>query len=123
MRGIVYAMSVMREEKSVTELKMAFLRALQGQNFSEKTVRAYGDDLEQFLIWVRGVRVDAENPRRLGREDVEGFLHYLSGHNLIGLSRARKLAAIRKFLGFLVECGAIANNPASAVRGVRREEK
>jgi len=26
-----------------------FLRALQGQNYSPKTLRAYGDDLHQFL--------------------------------------------------------------------------
>jgi site-specific recombinase XerD len=113
----------MREERGVTQLRIAFLSALQGQNFSPKTIRSYGDDLSQFLGWLRSVRVDYEKARRLGREDVEGFLSHLAGKNLTGLSRARKLAAIRKFFAFLVESGAIGTNPALTVKGVRREEK
>ena len=65
----------MIEKKTTTHLKDAFLRALLGQNFSGKTVQAYGKDLEQFLEWVRGVRVDADMPSRMAREDVEGFMH------------------------------------------------
>ena len=40
-----------------------------------------------------------------------------------GVSRARKLAAIRKFFAFLHENGIIPTNPAAAVKGARREEK
>jgi site-specific recombinase XerD len=52
-----------------------FLRALQGQNFSPKTLRAYGDDLTQFLAFVERNRVDWEIPTRLTRADIEGFMH------------------------------------------------
>ena len=34
---------------TTTQSLQLFLRALQGQNFSPKTLRAYGDDLTQFL--------------------------------------------------------------------------
>jgi site-specific recombinase XerD len=102
---------------------VVFGKALEGQNFSPKTVRAYRDDLEQFAAWLSSIRVDWENPRRLGRVDIESFLHHLSGLNLTGVSRARKLAAIRKFFSFLHENGIIPTNPAAAVKGARREEK
>jgi site-specific recombinase XerD len=38
----------------------------------------------------------------MAREDVEGFMHHLSGLKPTGVSRARKLAAIRKFFAFLI---------------------
>jgi site-specific recombinase XerD len=46
-----------------------------------------------------------------------------SGRNLTGVSRARKLAAIRKFFAFLYENEILQTNPAAAVKGARREEK
>jgi integrase/recombinase XerC len=113
----------MREEISTTHAKEDFVRALQGQNFSPKTVRAYHDDLSQFLQWLESIRVDWNNPRHLDKTDVEAFMHNLSDRHLTGVSRARKLAAIRKFLAFLHENGVLQTNPASTVKGARREEK
>ena len=113
----------MREELSTTHAKALFVKALEGQNFSPKTVRAYRDDLTQFTTWLETIRVDWDNPKRLGRTDIEAFLHHLSGRNLTGVSRARKLAAIRKFFVFLKENRIFQTNPAATVKGARREEK
>jgi integrase/recombinase XerC len=113
----------MDKTRSTTQLIDIFTRTLDGQNFSPKTIRVYGDDLAQFTGWLQTVCVDWDNPKRLGRADVEAFLHHLSGRNLTGVSRARKLAAIRKFFAFLHENGMLQTNPAAAVKGVRREEK
>ena len=74
-------------------------------------------------MWLETIRVDWDNPKRLGRTDIEAFLHHLSGRNLTGVSRARKLAAIRKFFVFLKENGVLQTNPAASVKGPRREEK
>ena len=87
----------MRAELSATHAQELFVKELEGQNFSPKTVRAYRDDLAQFIGWLETIRVDWDNPKRLGRTDIEAFLHHLSGRNLTGVSRARKLAAIHKF--------------------------
>ena len=113
----------MREELSTTHAKALFVKALEGQNFSPKTVRAYRDDLAQFTMWLETIRVDWDKPKRLGRTDIEAFLHHLSGRNLTGVSRARKLAAIRKFFAFLKENGVLQTNSAASVKGPRREEK
>jgi site-specific recombinase XerD len=113
----------MQQNASTTQGIDIFIKALQGQNFSPKTIRAYHDDVAQFTEWLQSIRVDWDKPRRLGKQDIETFLHHLAGRNLTGVSRARKLAAIRKFFAFLHENGILQTNPAAAVKGARREEK
>jgi integrase/recombinase XerD len=108
---------------TTTQSLELFLTALRGQNYSPKTLRAYGDDLRQFLGWVQKNRVDWEIPTRFGRADIEGFMSYLAGQQMTGVTRVRKLAAIRKFFTFLAENQLIAGNPAETVKGARREEK
>jgi site-specific recombinase XerD len=108
---------------TTTQSRELFLRALQGQNFSPKTLRAYGDDLTQFLAWVEKNRVDFDIPARFSRGDIEGFMQYLAAKRLTGVTRVRKLAAIRKFFAFLEENSILAANPANTVKGARREEK
>jgi integrase/recombinase XerC len=108
---------------TTTQSRELFLRALQGQNYSPKTLRAYGDDLHQFLAWVEKNRVDWDTPTRFGRVDIEGFMQYLAAQRMTGVTRVRKLAAIRKFFTFLEENSILAANPAHAVKGARREEK
>src|SRR3712207_6348964 len=108
---------------TTTQSLQIFLRALQGQNFSPKTLRAYGDDLTQFLAWVQNNRVDWDSPVRFTRADIEGFMQYLASQRMSGVTRVRKLAAIRKFFTFLEEHKVMAGNPANTVKGARREEK
>jgi site-specific recombinase XerD len=108
---------------TTTQSLELFLTALQGQNYSPKTLRAYGDDLRQFLGWVARNRVDWEILKRFSRVDIEGFMGYLAGQRMTGVTRVRKLAAIRKFFTFLEENRLIAGNPAVTVKGARREEK
>jgi site-specific recombinase XerD len=111
------------QDMTTTQSRELFLRALQGQNYSPKTLRAYGDDLRQFLEWVEKNRVDWDVPSRFSRGDIEGFMQYLAAKRLTGVTRVRKLAAIRKFLSFLEENSILAANPAHTVKGARREEK
>jgi site-specific recombinase XerD len=108
---------------TTTQSLQIFLRALQGQNFSPKTLRAYGDDLTQFISWVEKNRVDWDTPTRFTRGDIEGFMQYLAAQRMTGVTRVRKLAAIRKFFTFLEENSILAANPANTVKGARREEK
>ena len=110
-------------QMTTTQSVQIFLRALQGQNYSPKTLRAYGDDLTQFLAFVQKNRVDWDTPSRLTREDIEGFLHSLSAQRMSGITRVRKLAAIRKFFAFMAENKILAGNPANTIKGARREEK
>jgi integrase/recombinase XerC len=110
-------------DMTTTQSLKIFLRALEGQNFSPKTLRAYGDDLSQFINFVEKNRVDFDTPTRFARGDIEGFMQYLAAQRRTGVTRVRKLAAIRKFFAFLTEHNILAGNPANAVKGARREEK
>jgi site-specific recombinase XerD len=110
-------------DMTTTQSRELFLRALQGQNYSPKTLRAYGDDLAQFLEWVKKNRVDFDVPTRFSRADIEGFMQYLAAQRMTGVTRVRKLAAIRKFFAFMEENSILAANPARTVKGARREEK
>jgi integrase/recombinase XerC len=111
------------ETITTTQSFELFKTALLGQNYSPKTLRAYSDDLKQFMKWVAENRVDWENPRRFTRADIEGFMSYLAGQQMTGVTRVRKLAAIRKLFTFLEEHHIISGNPANTVKGARREEK
>jgi site-specific recombinase XerD len=100
-----------------------FLNALAGNNFSQESVRAYSADISQFIDFLQSTRVDWNNPTKLERLDIVGFMNRLAGMKRSGTTRARKLASIRHFLKFLKENGVIAGNPAETVIRARKEEK
>jgi site-specific recombinase XerD len=103
--------------------QQVFLNALSGNNFSGESVRAYSADISQFIAFLQSVRVDWNNPKKLERLDIVGFMNRLAGLKRSGTTRARKLASIRHFLKFLKENGIIAGNPAETVIRARKEEK
>jgi len=113
----------MESQITTTGALSLFETALVGANNSPKTIRAYTDDLKQFLEWLRGVRVDWDSPQRFTRIDIVEFLSTLSSRGFSGVTRVRKLAAVRKFFTFMKDNNYIAGNPAQTVKGPIREEK
>src|SRR5919206_3614711 len=103
--------------------QQVFLNALSGNNFSTESVRAYSADISQFIEFLQSVRVDWNNPKKLERLDIIGFMNRLAGLRRTGTTRARKLASLRHFLKFLKENNIIAGNPAETVIRARKEEK
>jgi site-specific recombinase XerD len=103
--------------------QQVFLKALAGNNFSQQSLRAYSADITQFIEFLRGSRVDWNNPKKLQRLDIVEFMNRLSGMKRTGTTRARKMASIRHFLKFLKENDVIAGNPAETIPRVRKEEK
>src|SRR5881398_782225 len=81
----------------------AFLRALEGKNRSEATRHAYHTDLLQFFIWLKENNSYATSPDRITKADVTEFLTACARRGLSGLSRARKLAALREYYRYLVD--------------------
>src|SRR6266700_1620057 len=111
------------QDATTTQVKDLFLSALGGQNYSDKTIRAYGDDIKEFLAWVAKSRVDWEMPKRFTKLDIIEFMNRLASMNRTGVTRVRKLASIRKFFYFMEENSIISQNPAQFIKGARREEK
>ena len=106
------------------EAVRGFLRHLSlEKNASPHTVRAYGDDLHQFLAHAR-----AELGREIAPADVDhllirSFLARLHARGLKKSSSARKLAGLRTFFRWLCREGVLAKNPARALLSPRTERR
>src|SRR5213592_2088402 len=91
---------------------LQFLRL--NRNASAHTVRAYESDLTQFLAHAAaqaGVKRADLDPARLDRDLIRGFLAEAHKRGQSRATAARKLAAVRTFLGYLRREGVIAGDP------------
>ena len=105
-------------EKSVGR----FLDYLRDQrHLSEHTVRAYASDLRQFGEYLneRPGRDLPPGPKEIDTLAVRGFVARLSRSGLGKASIARKLSAVRSFLGHALRDGRIEVNPAEEVPSPR----
>jgi len=100
------------------EALVAYDRDLQGRSAAERTRRAYGVDLGQFVEWT-GERA----PGEIRHRDVRRYAAGLSSGGAAPATVARKLAAIRGLFDFLVRTGRAGQNPADLVSSPKREEK
>lgn len=92
-----------------------FYRSMAGKNRSPKTVLAYSTDLQQFLGWVVENDATVESVASIQRVHIIDFLASLSERKLTGVSRARKLAAIREYCRYLVHMDLLEKSPATGV--------
>jgi integrase/recombinase XerC len=101
----------------------AFLRALEGKNRSEATLKAYRIDLYQFIIWLKQNNLAATSPDRIEKADITEYLTFLSRQGLTGKSRARKLAAVREYFRYLLNHELITKSPAEGIETPKREKR
>ena len=97
-----------------------FDRDLRARGTAERTRRAYGVDLGQFVEWAQetGLGVD-----RVRHRDVRRYAAGLSRDGAAPATVARKLAAIRGLFDYLVRTERIGHNPADLVSSPKREQK
>jgi integrase/recombinase XerC/integrase/recombinase XerD len=96
----------------------AYDRDLRGRGAAERTRKAYGVDLGQFVEWA-GDRA----PGDIRHRDVRRFAAGLSSDGAAPATVARKLAAVRGLFDYLVRTERIGQNPADLVSSPKREEK
>lgn len=99
----------------------AYLRSLAGANKSASTIVAYRTDLQQFLDFLVETNIAVAEPADITRQDVAEYLNVLADQGRSGLTRARKLAAIREFFRFLHDEGVIDKNPTQGVATPKKE--
>jgi integrase/recombinase XerC len=95
---------------------------LVGSERAERTVAGYVRDVQQFSKWFESV-----NQERLGKEnltpiDVRQYRKAMQTQRLKAATINRRLAAIRSFGGMLTATGSIPENPAAAVRSVKKQK-
>jgi len=101
----------------------AFLRGLAGRNLSAQTHRAYETDVRQFTTWLRETNGVIERPDQITRLDLVEYLAHLAGRQLTGVSRARKVAALREYFRFLEANDVIARSPMQGIDTPKREQR
>jgi integrase/recombinase XerC len=102
----------------------AFLRHLDKErNASPHTVKAYGDDLQQFTAYL--AQELGRTPRAADVDHllIRGFLAFLHRRGLQKSSAGRKLASLRTFFRYLCREGVLERNPARALLSPRRERR
>jgi site-specific recombinase XerD len=100
------------------EALTAYDRDLRARGAADRTRRAYGVDLGQFVEWV-GERA----PGDVRHRDVRRFGAGLSSGGAAPATVARKLAAVRSLFDFLVRTERVGQNPADLVSSPKREQK
>jgi integrase/recombinase XerC len=105
----------------------AFLRYLAAEKqASPHTLRSYRNDLEQFRRFLTKTPDDRSLRHALDDLDarvIRAYLARLHERRLDPTSVARKLAALRSWLRFLVRRGVLARNPAADIRAPRAGRK
>lgn len=81
---------------------------------SKDTLANYYTAIDQFLKWCRKIGID---PVTAGTPNIIAYRQFLIDSQFKTASVNSKLAAVRKFYGFLVQHGLIAANPAVFVHG------
>lgn len=102
----------------------SFLRHLDRErNASAHTIRAYGDDIRQFIEHLRREVGHEPRPQEVDTLLIRGFLAQMHRAGLRKTSTARKLASLRTFFRFLCREGVLASNPARVLLSPRLEKR
>ena len=100
-----------------------FLEYLKAErNYSEETLRAYKNDLQQFGEYLLD-REKVDDFLKVNSQMVRNFCGYLLKYGYDKRSVCRKLSALKSFYRFLKESKKIEKNPATIVKSPRLERR
>lgn len=95
---------------------IAFLNFLRREKkYSENTVAAYKNDLNQFLHFLTSEHSTVEDWSAIGDGLLQEYVQYMRQQPYASSSVARKVAAIKSFFKFLAEQNIVDANPAQDV--------
>jgi len=100
-----------------------YLNSLTGRNLSDHTATAYRTDLLQFLTWLTENDISVTSPEKITRTHILDYLSHLAGLGRSGVTRTRKLAAIREYCKFLVNEQVIPSSPTDNIVRPKQERK
>ena len=113
----------MNTQSPLTHTLVDYLNSLKGRNLSVHTTIAYQTDITQFLAFLTENDVTVASPEKITRTHLLDYLSYLASLGRSGVTRTRKLAAIREYLQFLVDAGTLPRSPAENIVRPKNERK
>ena len=100
-----------------------FLNSLTARNVSQHSRIAYQTDLTQLFTWLLENDVTVSAPTHVSRGHILEYLACLAHQGRSGVSRARKLAAIREYFKDLIAEELLSASPASSIALPKKERK
>lgn len=99
-----------------------FMNALAARNRSAATITAYQSDLGQFVAWLQANNGTISTIDQVERLDITEYLAELGRKKISGVTRARKLAAIRELFRYFVEQERVlGESPALGIETPKKE--
>jgi len=108
---------------ALTTTLTRFLNSLKARNTSEHTITAYRTDVRQFFTWLAENDLTVTTPHHISRSHIIDYLAHLADQGRSGVTRARKLAAIREYCMFLVDGHTLPASPAATIAMPKKERK
>src|SRR6266496_3773727 len=100
-----------------------YLNSLTGRNLSVHTATAYRTDLLQFLSFLAENDVTVNSTEKITRTHILDYLSHLANLGRSGVTRTRKLAAIREYCKFLVDESLLPHSPTDYIVRPKQERK
>jgi site-specific recombinase XerD len=101
----------------------AFFTSLLAKNRSDSTIRAYRTDLALFWRWLAENTLVEGELLAVTRTDITEYLAELGQQELSGVTRARRLTAIREFFRFHTAVGTIPRDPSEGIVTPKQERR
>jgi site-specific recombinase XerD len=108
---------------ALTTTLTQYLNSLRACNMSQHTITAYRTDVTQFFIWLTENDGTVTTPQHISRFHIIDYLAHLTHQGRSGVTRARKLAAIRAYCTFLVEEHRLPASPAATITMSKKARK
>ena len=93
------------------------------RRYSEHTVIAYKNDLEQFFQFIASQYSSDLSEAEVKATMIKSWIYALSQDKMAAKSINRKLVALNSFYKYLLRQGALKVNPVSAIRSVKTEKR
>jgi integrase/recombinase XerD len=84
---------------------------IEEEGYSQNTIAAYRNDLGQFIQWMESRDGSVDQWAVIRPEDMLAFLFFLREREYAASTVARKMAALKSFFKYLVECEEILEDP------------
>lgn len=92
------------------------------KQYSELTIRAYSDDIRQFLVFY-GTEREVFDPARVTHIDVRSWIMQMVSNGANPSSVNRRISSLRSFYGYLLKKGHVSSDPTVKVSMLKRSKR